>query len=166
MTNVAKDKTVTEPANLPDGAKSDRPRASKKPVSATQLPDGEPPEKLSTLAAEYVGLSIAGGLVIGLLIGALFPRSAARRLARNAGKVATVAGEVGMAYAAQAIARAGETARDSREKIVDMGEIIGERSADARGQATRLIGDGADRARGATATLVRKAAEIVGKARS
>jgi len=131
-----------------------------------ELPDAEPPEKLSSLASEYIGLSIAGGLVVGLLIGALFPRAAARKLAKRSGALAAVAGEVGAALAAQALARAGNSAREGRDKVVDMGEAIVERSADARATANRLIGDGSARARDGGRALARKAAEMVSKTRS
>ena len=135
------------------------------PVTA-ELPDAEPPEKLSILAGEYIGLSIAGGLVIGLVVGALFPRSAARKLAKRSGALAAVASEIGLAYAAQALAKAGSTAREGRDRAIDMGEVLAERSAGARARATRLIGDGSQKARGTGSILVRKAAEIVAKARS
>ena len=143
-----------------------RKRADAKVPVTAELPDAEPPEKLSTLAGEYIGLSIASGLVIGLVLGALFPRSAARKLAKRSGALAAVASEIGVAYAAQALGKAGSTAREGRDRAVDMGEVLAERSANARARATRLIGDGTGMARGTGSALVRKAAEIVAKARS
>lgn len=141
-----------------------KPRAPKT-LPMAQLPDAEPPEKFSGLAREYIGLSIAGGLVAGVLIGALFPRAAARKLGKQSSRIAAVAGELGMAYAAQVLSRAGEAAREGREKAVDMGEIVAEKSADMRDKATALIGEGSDKARVTGSLLARKAAEIVARAR-
>ncbi|MDE2403472.1 MAG: hypothetical protein KGM17_01995 [Sphingomonadales bacterium] len=149
-----------------EGSTATRKRREPKPSLAAELPDAEPPEKFSGLAREYIGLSIAGGLVVGVLIGALFPRAAAKKLASRSSKIATVAGELGMAYAAQALSKAGEAARDGREKAIDMGEVIAEKSAEARDKAGKLIEEGSGKARVTGALLARKAAEIVARARS
>ena len=71
-----------------------------------RLPDSDPPEQLSTLAGEYIGLSIAGGLVLGLLVGSLLPRSPGRKLSRGASALAAVAGEVALILARQAMDKA------------------------------------------------------------
>ena len=75
-----------------------------------RLPDAEPPEQLSMLAGEYIGLSIAGGLVLGLVVGALLPRGPGRKLSRRALKLAALAGEAALVLGQRAGAgRARET---------------------------------------------------------
>ncbi|MDE2411824.1 MAG: hypothetical protein KGM18_08640 [Sphingomonadales bacterium] len=161
----ATDKRAPETKATPAKAPA-RKRGEAKVSPIAQLPDADPPEKLSGLAREYIGLSIAGGLVAGVLIGVLFPRAAARKLAKQSGKIAAVAGELGMAYATQALSRAGEAAREGRDKAIDMGEVIAEKSGDARDRAAKLIEDGSGKARVTGSLLARKAAEIVAKARA
>lgn len=133
-------------------------------------PDASPPERLSALAGEYVGLTLAGGLVAGLLIGALLPRRSRRKPAGGTGKLTAKAGELGLAIAAQALTRAGAAVREGREKAADMGELvsesIAEHAAPVLASATRLLGEGTDKARQTSRSVARKAADIVAKVQS
>ena len=133
-------------------------------------PDATPPEKLSTLAGEYIGLSIAGGLLVGLVAAVLLPRASKRKSRKVASGLASSAGELGLALATKALARAGDAVRDTREKAADMGELVGEavkeHAAPALASASRLIEDGAGKARHTGSSLARKAADIVGKVQS
>jgi hypothetical protein len=145
---------------LPETAGTDHPA----------LPDAEPPEKLSALAGEYIGLTLAGGLVAGLLIGALLPRAVRRKRSAGAGKLAAKAGEVGLALATQALSRAGTAVREGREKAIDMGEMVSgsvaEHAAPVIASATRVIGERAEKALDTGATVARKAADMVTKLQS
>lgn len=132
--------------------------------------EANPPEGLSALAGEYIGLTLAGGLVAGMLLGALLPRASRRKKKAGAGQLTAKAGEIGLAIAAQALTRAGAAVREGREKAVDMGELVSEslseRAAPVLASATRILGDGAEKARESGAAVARKAADIVAKVQS
>jgi len=55
-------------------------------IRKVPVPDAEPPDQIAGLAGEYIGLSIAGGLAFGLLLGALSAKAKARPTA--AGNIA------------------------------------------------------------------------------
>jgi hypothetical protein len=128
--------------------------------------EASPPEKLSTLAGEYIGLTLAGGLLVGLVAGVLLPRARKRKAAKAAAGLASSAGELGLALATKALARAGEAVRETRDKAADVGELVKDHAVPAFASAGRLIGEGADKARDTGATLARKAADIVEKVQS
>ena len=99
-----------------------------------RLPDAEPPEQLSMLAGEYIGLSIAGGLVLGLVVGALLPSGPGRKLSRRALKLAALAGEAALVLGQHA----GESGQDARAKLGKLGKVIGENNADLRARGGEL----------------------------
>lgn len=94
-------------------------------------PDDAPPEKLSNLISDYPGLAIAAGLGLGLLAGAILPRSAGRKLVRGGVFVASTAGELGLAFGRQAIHKADEVTREGREMLGDTAGIAGRVAAEA-----------------------------------
>lgn len=57
-------------------------------------PDAYPPEDYRSLAAEYPWLTVAAGLGIGALAGALLPRSFGSKLGRGALGMAGLVGEM------------------------------------------------------------------------
>jgi hypothetical protein len=108
------------------------------PPSPTRLPDDTPPERLTSLLAEYPGLTIAAGLGLGLLAGALLPRSAGSKLARRGTALAAVAGEIGLILARQAIEKAGEAGREGRDAAGRIGTAAGRKAGAARTAGTAL----------------------------
>ncbi len=93
--------------------------AKKPPPKAAKIParKAEPPETISGLARDYPILIVLGGLAVGVLAASLLPRGAARRLATRAAALAAVAGELGVTFGHQAYDKAGDAARDGREKL-------------------------------------------------
>lgn len=71
------------------------------------------------------------GLGLGILAGALLPRSAGRKLLRGGAFFASALGEVGYALGKQAIDKAGE----GRERLGDLRDELGERAGDAAQRA-------------------------------
>lgn len=147
-------------------------------TSARRLPEGEPPEGVSGLVADYPGLAIAAGLGIGLLAGALLPRSTGRKLARGAVFLASTGGELGLAFGKQALQAADEATRDGREKlsetasevataVADRATELGHKAADAGrnagARAQRLAGDASGRARDVGAGLAKLAIDAVAR---
>lgn len=128
-----------------------------KPVGA--LPDADPPEKISGLAAEYPGLVIAGGLALGLLAGSLLPRSAGTKLSRRTTALVGIVSEVGLVLGKQALERASTASRDGRGKLGELGDVLGEKAAGAR----RKAGAASSAMRVTGLALAKKALEIAAK---
>ena len=121
--------------------------ASPKPVNnrLIRLPDADPPEQIATLAGEYIGLSIAGGLVLGLLVGSLIPRAPGKKLSRRASALAAIAGEAALLLAKLALDHAGETAhqakqsaRNGREKWHKTSDRLGEAAGRVATEASKI----------------------------
>jgi len=113
----------------------------------------EPPQSLGDLAREHPGLVLAGGLLAGLVVGALIPRRGGSRLLRNAASLAAVAGELAVVFGEQARERAGDT----REKLADLSEKAG----DASRRVARAGRERSHDARDASLKLARKAVDAV-----
>lgn len=98
----------------------------------TPVPAPTEPEKgpsLAELARQRPGLVIGGGLLVGLLAGALIPRGAAGKLARGAASAAALGSEVGLALARQARGTARHAAQEASGQLR---EIEGRASDSAR----------------------------------
>jgi ElaB/YqjD/DUF883 family membrane-anchored ribosome-binding protein len=103
---------------------------SSNPTPAT-LPDRSPPDQVTELIKEYPGLVVAAGLGLGLLVGALLPRSPGRKLMRGSAVLATALGEIGYSIGKQALTKASDAASEGRERLGDLRDGIGERASDA-----------------------------------
>jgi hypothetical protein len=143
---------------------------------ATRPPDASPPEKLTSLIGDYPGLAIVAGLGLGVLVSALLPRHAGRKLAKGAVFVATAAGEVGLALGKQALEKADDATRDGREILsetaadagrlaADAGRKASKAAQDAGHNAQRLAGDATTTARDLGLALARKAVDAASRLR-
>ena len=102
-------------------------------------PQPTPPEDLRELARQHPGLVVAGGVAIGLLVGALLPRKAGSRFARGVMGIAATAGEVGLALSSQARQRAEDGLRHGRERLADLSSDT-TRTVQARSGQARDLG--------------------------
>lgn len=122
------------------------------------LPDAYPPEDYRSLAAEYPLLSVAAGLGLGLLIGALVPKSVGGKLGKRVFALASVAGEIGFALSKQA-----------RDAAVDAGHEGLSRastaSAPLRRRAGRIAGSAGGGARSAGVMVAREAIKLAARVR-
>lgn len=153
-----------------------RDEPAEKSIPTTRLPEANPPEQLSNLLGEYPGLAIAAGLGIGLLAGALLPRSAGRKLARGAFFLASTGGELGLILGKQALHKADAATREGREKLGETAVEAAHKAADAGRKAAdvgrkagveaqRVAGDASERARDVGLSLVKLAIDTVGRLR-
>lgn len=87
--------------------------------------------------------TLAGVAAVGLAIGAMTrpARRAGQKAGKRAGAFASYAAELGLAYAAGLLDRAGDAARAGQEKLGDLGEVAADRSGDAADAARRLTRD-------------------------
>ena len=112
--------------------------ASRRNLTPSAVPEGDPPEDYRELVREYPFALMAGGLALGAVIGALLPRGIAGKLARNALSAAVIAGEISLNYGQQAAQQAGEASREGREKLSVLGknaEVKGRKALSAAGAA-------------------------------
>jgi len=122
------------------------------------LPDAYPPEDYRSLALEYPWLTVAAGLGVGLLAGALLPKKAGSKMAGRALALASVAGELAIAYGSQAREAASESAREGLAKV-------SEKTAPARARAARAAGSARSNMRSAGLVVAREAIKLAAKAR-
>lgn len=108
------------------------------PEAAPTPPDRDPPDKFTSLLAEYPGLTIAAGLGLGLLAGALLPRMAASKLASRGTALAAIAGEVGLFLAKQAMEKAADAGREGRVIAGKAGAAAGRQAGAARSTGLAL----------------------------
>ena len=126
----------------------------------TQPPaEDDLPETLSALVRQYPGAVFAGGLALGLLAGALLPKRGPGKLGQSklGARVlaaASAAGQLGVTLGQQALERSQDAARETRERLADLGESAGDASADMRADMRK-----------AGLKLARKAVEFAAKAK-
>jgi hypothetical protein len=116
-----------------------------------------------------IGLTIAGGLALGLVVGSLWPQRSQRKIAKKSRAIMDLVSEVGQLVAAQTLERATAAAGDGREKLDSLsrgiGKSIQDTSNSARQQAQKL-GDGAtDHFHDVSKAVARTAVKLVEKAR-
>ncbi len=128
------------------------------PAPRRNFPDAHPPEDYRTLAGEYPWLTVAAGLGVGLLAGALLPKSAGSKLGKRALSLATVAGELALVMSK----RAGEAAQDNAARLA---ERVDEGTAELRGRARQSTRRAAGSARSAGQIVVREALKLATRAR-
>lgn len=102
-----------------------------KPTAPPAPMPAEPakPASLADLARERPALVVGGGLLLGLLAGALMPRGTAGKLARGAATAAALGSEAGLALARQARDNARHAAEEASGRLR---EIEGRASDSAR----------------------------------
>ena len=109
------------------------------------LPDRYPPEDYRSLAAEYPVLTVAAGLGLGLLIGALVPKGIGGKLGKRAFAVATAAAELGLVLSKQTRERADDAGREGLAQLEEHTAPLRQRAARAggaaRSQGVRLAGE-------------------------
>lgn len=71
---------------------------------------------VSSFVQDHPLLTVAGGIAVGLLAGALLPRRAGQRMARRSMELAEMAGAVGTLFGRQALERAETATRDLRKQ--------------------------------------------------
>jgi len=125
-------------------------------VDGTITPEQDNPEQdgLGEFIRNHPAAFIAGGILIGVVAGALLPRGTGRRLAKGATAAAIAAGQVGLQLSHQARETAEELTREGRDAL--------ERNASA---AQRRATELASNARETGSKLVEQAVELASRGR-
>ena len=120
-------------------------------------------ESATAFVREHPVLTVAGGIVIGLVAGALLPRGAGRKAARRAVQAAEIASATGLAFGRNAWDRAEAAGSDLRERGSAVADRLGGYGESAADQAGRLLGSAEQAKTRAGRTIAKKAKELRSK---
>lgn len=95
-------------------------------------------------AKEHPVATVAGGLALGLLIGALTPKG--RKLSRRAGGFAMTLAELGAVYATEMLDKAGDAAVAGKDRLEDLGDSMGAAARTAKRDLAYHAGSATDSA--------------------
>lgn len=122
--------------------KQESPGVQDDAVSPLNTAERGPPEGVKALALDYPLALVAGGLAVGVVIGALLPRRQASRLSRPLLAALGAASEFGLAYAQKALSRANAAAAEASNaggKVIDAaGDQVDDLAEDAAAYAARI----------------------------
>ena len=109
----------------------------------------EAADKAVSFAKEHPLATVAGGVVLGVLVASMFkgPRRAAAAGGAKAAGLAALGGELAMAFATQMIDAAGEAGREGARKLDDLGDSLGDTSRSLRRNASFRADKSIDAAR-------------------
>jgi hypothetical protein len=130
------------------------------PPVRRNLPDAHPPQDYRSLAAEYPVLTVATGLALGLLVGALMPKRAGSKLGQRALGAATMVAELGLAFSKQARDAAGDAAQSGTGKLSELSKLLDSSTASYRSRARQSAGKAATSVRNASQRAARAAREL------
>jgi gas vesicle protein len=131
-------------------------------------------DTVSRTAAENIGLTLIGGLAVGLVVGALLPLARRRKSPKKtvralAATLAATVSELSQTLAAQTRDRAETAARDGRDTLDHASRTIGksihEQSGAIRAQASKLADGATDQLNDTSKAIARKVVKWVEKAR-
>lgn len=118
-------------------------------LEQAETASAEPTKRFSDFVREHPGAFIAGGVALGVVLGALFPRKAGSNVAKRALALAATAGELGLAASRQAREGAGKAAHEAKDLIDRDAEIVREKA----GQLTAIARDVSQKAVDRAGTL-------------
>ena len=116
-------------------------------------------DKFTAFAKEHPVATVAGGLVVGVLIAGMFrgPRRAAVKGGTKAAALATLGAELAMAYAAKALDAAQDAGHDGAEWLGETGRSLGSKARELGADAADYAGSARDSARNTGKSLTRAA---------
>ena len=130
---------AAKPGKAPHAGRAVQPR----PAAPAE---GQPPEGLRALALDYPLALVGGGLVVGVLIGAMFPKTRAGKLSKSALALAGVAGELGLSYARKAIDNVSDAAQTAASTSGRMAEVVSERTGELLDSASETASEYSEKA--------------------
>ena len=109
--------------------------------------------------------TVAGGLVIGVLIAAMFkgPRRAAMQGGARAAGLAAIGSEIALAFAGQMLESAQDAGRGGARKLDALGDSLGESARSLRSGTSDRLGDARDVAQTASHSAGRRLSRMLGR---
>ena len=108
-------------------------------------------DQATEFARDHPIALIAGGLVLGIAISALFPRSPTRRIGREVGSkaagIAAMAAELAALYGERALGAAQHAGRTGLDRFEDLSDSANQAARSLRRAASYLAGNASDSAR-------------------
>lgn len=125
----------------------------------------EAKDKFVGFAKEHPVATVAGGLVLGVAIAAMFktPRRAAMRGGARAAGLAAIGSEIALAFASQLLDGAQEAGRGGARKLDALGDTLGDRARSLRHGAADKASDVRDLARSAGHGASRSLSRLLGR---
>lgn len=141
---------------------TDHTAANGSTLSPQETPDQE---GVGELIRKHPAAFIAGGIILGIVAGALLPRGTGRRLAKGATAAAVAAGQAGLHFSQHARETAEDLTREGRDALERNAQAAQRRATEladsARGTSSRLAGN----ARETGSRLVEQAVELASRVR-
>lgn len=139
MNDLTRDtiKARIEQAHERDAARADGSFAEKLGEQANEAKD-----KFVSFAKEHPVATIAGGLVLGIAIAAMFkgPRKAAAAGGARAAGLAAIGSEIALAFAGQLLENAQEAGRSGVQKAGELGQKAQDAGREAGANMARVFG--------------------------
>jgi len=133
-------------------------------------PLAEAADTASRAVTRNIGLTLIGGMAVGLVAGALLPLSHRRKRPKTVRSLVATVSELSQMLAAQALDRAETAASESRDKLDSASQTIGKslhhHSASLGKQTRQLADDAADQLNTTGKAIARTAVRLIEKARS
>ncbi|MXO58804.1 hypothetical protein GRI89_04520 [Altererythrobacter salegens] len=103
-------------------------------------------DKVTAFAKEHPVATVAGGIVVGILIAGLFrgPRQAAVKGGGKIASLATVGAELALAYAVKALEAAEEGGKDGLDWLSEASRLVGRNARELGGEAAEYAGEARD----------------------
>lgn len=111
-------------------------------TSDSKTRSAEERQTIAEMAREHPVAFIAGGVALGLVVGALLPKKAGGALFRRALTLAATASELGLVASRQAREGAGKAAHEAKERLEKDSAVVREKAGKlavaARGAGNRI----------------------------
>lgn len=115
-------------------------------------------------AAEFVAThpfaSLAGAVAVGMVVGAMLPKSTGRKLGKSALGIGSFLAKIGASYAQQAWSAAREARKAAAEQIEDLDETIMDSTSGLRHDMKRIAEKASDSSRNAGRAVTRRATKM------
>ena len=124
-------------------------------------------EDITGMVKDHPIAFIAGGIALGLAIGAMFPgspvRKVGRRAGRRAGAFAALASELAMTYGHKALDAADDARHSSRDRLSELGDYLSQNTRGLRADIARHADDAAAYTRSHGRSASRRAGRMMEK---
>lgn len=117
-------------------------------------------DNVADFVAVHPFSSLAGAIAVGIVVGALLPRSSGRKLGKGVVGLASFAAKLGASYAQHAWSAAREAKQAAAGRIEDLDETVMDSTAGLRHDVKRIAEKASDGSRNAGRAVTRRATRM------